>query len=106
MSDSAPLILPSTPECENTERRGSCDAIDHQTQPSARTADEWPVCAAVWTKERSHLAPDHPVSFSLDVQTTREDAWDRDAIVRGFWVCPDSAWSGSRDRRPKRIGGC
>ena len=27
--------------------------------------------------------------FSLDVQPTREDAWDRDAIVRGFSGCRD-----------------
>jgi hypothetical protein len=30
--------------------------------------------------------------FSLDVLTTREDAWDRAAIVRGFWDCPDFEW--------------
>jgi len=24
---------------------------------------------------------------SLDVHTTREDEWDRDVIVRGFWAC-------------------
>src|ERR1700681_4475347 len=41
---------------------------------------------------RSHLAPDHPVSFSLDVLPTREDPWDRGAIVRGFWACPDFGW--------------
>jgi hypothetical protein len=35
-------------------------------------------------------APDHPVSSSLDVPTTREDRWDRDAIVRGSWDCQDS----------------
>ena len=27
------------------------------------------------------------MSSSLDVQTTREDRWDRGAIVRGFWAC-------------------
>jgi hypothetical protein len=43
------------------------------------------VCSAAWTTAvRSHLAPDHPVSFSLDVLPTREDVWDRGAIVRGF----------------------
>ena len=34
--------------------------------------------------------PDHPVPSSLDVQTTREDRWDRSGIVRGFW-----GWRGS-----------
>lgn len=43
--------------------------------------------------ERSHLAPDHPVSFSLGVLEPRDDARDRTAIVRGLWGCPDSAWS-------------
>ncbi len=37
-------------------------------------------------------APDHPVSSSLDVPTTREDRWDRDAIVRGSWDCQGSEW--------------
>jgi len=27
--------------------------------------------------------------FSLDVQPTRADRWDLDAIVRGFWACRD-----------------
>ncbi len=30
----------------------------------------------------SHLASDHPVSFSLDVRPARKDPWDRNAIVR------------------------
>ena len=47
---------------------------------------------------RSHLAPDHPVSFSLDVLPTREDPWDRGAIVRGFWACPDFGWRTLRVR--------
>ena len=56
-------------------------------------------------EERSHLAPDHPVSFSLVVLATREDVWDRGAIARGFWGCPDSAWSewSGRSRTP-RVG--
>ena len=33
---------------------------------------------------RSQLAQDQPVSFSLAVLPTREDAWDRNAIVLGF----------------------
>lgn len=33
----------------------------------------------------------------------QEDAWDRDAIVRGFWVCPDSAWRASRVRTQRRV---
>jgi hypothetical protein len=55
---------------------------------------------------RSHLAPDHPVSFSLVVQPTREDAWDRGAIVRGFWGCPDSAWGEWRGRIQRRRVAC
>jgi hypothetical protein len=51
---------------------------------------------------RSHLAPDHPVSFSLVVLATREDAWDRVAIVRGFWDCPGSAWSEWTERTVTR----
>jgi transposase len=44
------------------------------------------------------------VSFSC-CAATREDAWDRTAIVRGFWGCPDSAWSEwtGREQRP-RVG--
>jgi hypothetical protein len=51
---------------------------------------------------RSHLAPDHPVSFSLVVLATREDVWDRGAIVRGFWDCPASAWSKSQEKTVTR----
>src|SRR4029453_2413597 len=51
----------------------------------------------------SHLARDYPVSFSLDVLPAREDAWDRDEIVRGFWVCPDSASRASRVRTQRRV---
>src|SRR5919201_7053786 len=40
---------------------------------------------------RSLLASDHPVSFSLVVLATSEDAWDRGA--RGSEGCPGSAWS-------------
>jgi len=32
------------------------------------------------------------IVFSLDALTTREDGWDRDAIVRGFSGCRDFAW--------------
>ena len=53
-------------------------------------------------KVRSHLAPDYPVSFSLVVLPTREGAWDRDAIVRGFWGCPDSASSEWTERTVTR----
>ena len=49
----------------------------------------WSVCSAAWNdKGRSHLAPDHPVSFSLVVPATREDAWKRGAIVRGILGLP------------------
>ena len=41
---------------------------------------------------RSHFAIRNWMVFSLDVQPTREDGWDRDAIVRGFWDCRDFAW--------------
>jgi len=47
----------------------------------------WAACSAAWTlRLRSHLAPDHPVSSSLNVSPTREDAWDRCEIVPGFWA--------------------
>jgi hypothetical protein len=36
--------------------------------------------------------------FSLDGQAAREDEWDRGAIVRGFWGCRGSAWSGLKVR--------
>jgi hypothetical protein len=48
------------------------------------------------------LAPDHPVSFSLVVLATREDAWDRGAIVRGFWDCPVSVWRESKEKTVTR----
>jgi len=35
------------------------------------------------------LAIEDSMVSSLDVQTTREDRWDRGAIVRGFWACRD-----------------
>ena len=41
------------------------------------------------TEPRSHLAIRNWMAFSLDVLPAREDAWDRDAIVRGFWGYQD-----------------
>jgi hypothetical protein len=48
------------------------------------------VCSAAWTTQRDPtLAIQDWMVFSLDVHTTREDRWDRGAIVRGFWGCRD-----------------
>lgn len=46
------------------------------------------------------------MSFSLDVQPAREDAWDRGAIARGFWACPDFGWRRSRVRTRRRPVDC
>ena len=47
--------------------KGPIDYSDlRNTRPPARTALGWAVCSAAWTsKERSHLAPDHPVGEVL-----------------------------------------
>jgi hypothetical protein len=42
-------------------------------------------------EERSQLAPDYPVSFSLVVLATRGDAWDRSAIVGLYRHAPAPA---------------
>jgi hypothetical protein len=41
------------------------------------------------TKRDPTLAIQDEMVFSLDVLPAREDGWDRDAIVRGFWGCRD-----------------
>ena len=93
-------------------RTGGCSpilrtAISSSTRPPARTdGGVGGLLGGPDVEERSHLAPDHPVSFFLVVQPTREDAWDRDAIVRGFWGCPDSAWSEWRGRIQRRPVAC
>ena len=51
---------------------------------------------------RSHVAIRNWMVFSLDVLTTREDGWDRDAIVRGFWGWRD--FGCSRWTRQKTVG--
>jgi hypothetical protein len=53
----------------------------------------WPVCSASWrTKRDPPVATRNWMVFSLDVQPTREDRWDRDAMLRGFWGCRDFGW--------------
>jgi len=47
-----------------------------------------------------------PPGVSLVVLPMREDAWDRRARVRGFWDCPDSAWSRWKETRQQLTGGC
>jgi hypothetical protein len=61
------------------------------------------------------LAPDHPVSSSLELPTTRENRWDRDAIVRAAARPLPTLWhpdgenrlrrpEGARDAHPVRFG--
>jgi len=58
------------------------------TRPPARTAlGVGGLLGGLDEEERYHVAILNGMVFSLDVQPTREDRWDRAAIVRGFWAC-------------------
>ena len=52
---------------------------------------------------RSHVAIRNWMVFSLEVLTTKEDGWDRDAIARGSSGCRDFAWCRwTRERAPRQ----
>jgi len=101
VSETTDFTLPSAPECENGERKGSCDAAQW-TRPPARPAVGWAAYSAARTfsigKEQGIPLPIGQSDGVLLCRHTREDTWDRVASVLGFSRSKDTAFSRSSRR--------
>src|SRR5712692_7587780 len=70
--------------------------------PAARRTSEAFTAGPLQEQGAIPLAIEDSIVSSLAVVTTREDGWDRCAIVRGFWDCRTI---GSSDWTAKRMVG-